>query len=162
METQNLKNKKDHPGVYVPPPLIYVLFFLLAVFMQKHFPLPQIIISSYLHKAIGVALILTALPFMITSLRQFYLSKNTVVTIMPAASLQTTGIYSISRNPMYVGLALIYLALSSFIGNGWNIALFPVLIAVVQFYIISREEKYLTRRFGNEYLNYKRKVRRWL
>jgi protein-S-isoprenylcysteine O-methyltransferase Ste14 len=59
-------------------------------------------------------------------------------------------------------LAIVYLAFTCFIGNWWNIILFPVLLLIIQEYIINREEKYLHRRFGQEYLDYKTKVRRWL
>ena len=89
-------------------------------------------------------------------------TKNTPVIIKSASSLQTTGIYSVSRNPMYLSLLLIYTGLAFLIGNWWNIILLPLLFLVVQEYVIKREEKYLERRFGQEYLNYKLKVRRWL
>lgn len=155
--------KKDHPGVYIPPPLIYVAVFLMAVLLQSKIPIENSKFHQTFMKIIGVLLILIAVFFfLIRSLRQFFKTKNTVVTILPANSLQTSGIYAITRNPMYVGLAIVYLGITCFIGNWWNIILFPVLIIIVQEYIIKREEKYLARRFGQEYLDYKMKVRRWL
>ena len=75
---------------------------------------------------------------------------------------RTTGIYGITRNPMYVGLAMVYLGITCFIGNWWNIILFPLLFLIVQEYIIKREEKYLEFEFGQQYDDYKRIVRRWL
>jgi protein-S-isoprenylcysteine O-methyltransferase Ste14 len=63
---------------------------------------------------------------------------------------------------MYVGLALVYLGISCLIGNWWDIILLSFLLLIVQEYIIKREEKYLECRFGQDYLNYKRKVRRWI
>jgi protein-S-isoprenylcysteine O-methyltransferase Ste14 len=162
METQTLKHEKDNPGVYVPPPLVYVAFFFIAVWMQNHFPLTETFVRKEVPTIAGFIFIIIALPFLITSLRQFYLTKNTLVTIRPAASLQTRGIYRITRNPMYLALACIYLAITCFIGSWWNLILFPLLITVVQVYIIKREERYLTRRFGDSYLNYKKEVRRWL
>lgn len=103
-----------------------------------------------------------ALFFLSRSLMQFFKTKNTVVLIKPASSLQTTGIYSISRNPMYVGLAFVYLGVTCFIGNAWNIILFPVLFLILQEYVIKKEEQYLSREFGPRYEEYKGKVRRWL
>lgn len=157
-----MENKKDNPGVYIPPPLIYILTFLAAVFIQKKIPIGDSLFHQQLIKIVGVILIIIALLFLDRSLRQFFLSKNTLITIKPASSLQTNGIYSITRNPMYVGLAIVYMGIACFIGNWWNIILFPVLLLIVQEYIIKREEKYLERRFGQEYLDYKSKVRRWL
>ena len=157
-----MKNKKDHPGIYVPPPIVYVLTFLAAVFIQKKVPIDDSLFHLQLTKIAGVGLLIIALFFLFRSLRQFFQSKNTLVTIMPARSLQTNGIYAITRNPMYIGLAIVYLGISCLIGNWWNIILFPLLLLVIQEYMIKREEKYLERRFGQVYLDYKSKVRRWL
>jgi len=98
----------------------------------------------------------------VRSLRQFFLTKNTLILIKPASSLQITGIYGITRNPMYVGLAILYLGITCLIGNWWNVILFPLLFIIVQEYIIKREEKYLELEFGKEYNDYKKTVRRWL
>jgi protein-S-isoprenylcysteine O-methyltransferase Ste14 len=157
-----MKNKKDHPGIYVPPPIIYALTFLAAVFIQKKVPINDSLFHRQVTKIVGVGLLIIALFFLLRSLRQFVLSKNTLVTIMPTHSLQTNGIYSITRNPMYLGLAIVYLGISCLIGNWWNIILFPFLLLIIQQYMINREEKYLERRFGQVYLDYKSKVRRWL
>ena len=157
-----MENKKDHPGIYVPPPIVYALIFLVAVFIQKKLPIDDSLFRQQLTKVVGAGLLIIALFFLIRSLRQFLLSKNTLVTVMPANSLQTNGIYNITRNPMYLGLAIVYLGISCLIGNWWNIILFPLLLLLIQEYMIKREEKYLERRFGQVYLDYKSKVRRWL
>jgi protein-S-isoprenylcysteine O-methyltransferase Ste14 len=158
-----MNSPKDHPGVYVPPPLFYVAVFLLAAFVQSKMPIDESAFHHVFVKIIGITIILIAVIFFLfRSLRQFFKSKNTVITILPANSLQTDGIYSVTRNPMYAGLALVYLGVTCFIGSWWNIILFPFLLLVVQELIIKREEKYLVRRFGQSYLEYKKKVRRWL
>ena len=156
-----MENKKDSPGVYIPPPLFYVLIFLAAVFIQKKIPIDASVFHLQVTKVVGILLLVTALFFMVTSLRKFFLSKNTLILIKPASSLQTNGIYNISRNPMYVGLAFIYLGLTCLIGNWWNIILFPVLIFIHQQFVIKKEEEYLNRAFGVKYADYKNKVRRW-
>ncbi|HEY5407029.1 MAG TPA: isoprenylcysteine carboxylmethyltransferase family protein [Ginsengibacter sp.] len=154
--------KKDSPGIYFPPPLIYVLTFLAAVFIQKKIPINDYVFHLEFTKAVGILFLAISLYFLFTSLRKFFLTKNTLILVKPATSLQTNGVYNISRNPMYVSLALIYLGLSCLIGNWWNIILFPLLFLLFEQYIIKSEEKYLERRFGQEYLNYKSKVRRWI
>lgn len=63
---------------------------------------------------------------------------------------------------MYVGLATAYLGVTCFIGNWWNVILLPLLLLVIQEYVIKREERYLQLEFGQEYENYKNRVRRWL
>ena len=157
----NMGNKKDSPGVYVPPPLFYVLTFLVAVFIQKRIPIDDALFRYTPTKIIGIVFLISALFFLVRSLRQFLQSKNTLITAKPASSLQTNGIYNITRNPMYLGLAIVYLGITCLIGNWWNIILFPFLLFIVQEYIIKHEEQYLERRFGKEYLDYKTKVRKW-
>jgi protein-S-isoprenylcysteine O-methyltransferase Ste14 len=142
--------------------LFYVLTFVAAVLIQKKVPIADTLFHTNVVKIVGIILLVIALFFLFRSLRQFFLTKNTVVLIKPASSLQTTGIYSITRNPMYLGLAIVYLGITCFIGNWWNIILFPPLILIVQEYIIKREEKYLEVEFGQVYEEYKRKVRRWI
>lgn len=154
--------KQDHAGVYIPPPLIYIAVFLTAVLIQRFVPLNNSFFFTAASKVIGSAMLLIGLIFNIPALRQFFKTKNTLIAIKPANSLQTSGIYSVSRNPMYISLLFFYIGLSFLIGNWWNFILFPLLILIVQEYVIKREEKYLVRKFGEEYIAYKTKVRRWV
>jgi protein-S-isoprenylcysteine O-methyltransferase Ste14 len=162
MNSDTLKDSNDNPGVYVPPPLLYVAVFVAAVFLQRTFPIDKVRSMEQGATIIGFIFVAIALLLVIISLRQFFVTKNSLITIRPAFSLQTNGIYRFTRNPMYLGLANIYLAVTCFIGSWWNIILFPLLIIIVHEYIIKREERYLTRRFGQVYLNYKNRVRRWI
>ncbi|AHF16713.1 methyltransferase family protein [Niabella soli] len=157
-----MKVKQDSPGVYIPPPLLYVLIFIAAVFLQKKFNIDDAMLHTKPAGLAGVLLFIAALFFLASSLTTFFKTKNTVVLIKAATSLQTTGIYGISRNPMYVGLLFVYLGLVCFIGNWWHLILVPLLIFIIQAYVIKREEKYLERAFGNQFLAYKKRVRRWL
>lgn len=157
-----MENKKDNPGVYFPPPLIYAGIFIAAIFIQKIISIDDTLFHNVIIKIIGVIFLLTALFFLFRGFKKFFESKNSLITIRPSNSLQTTGIYRISRNPMYIGISNVYLGLSCIIGNWWNIFLFPLLILIIQEYVIKREERYLERRFGQEYLDYKSKVRRWI
>lgn len=153
--------EKDNPKVYIPPPLIYVGVFFIGKYIQKKIPIDFRFSSKEIAYLFGAAFVLVALFFLIRSLWQFFITKNTLITVKPASSLQTGGIYNVTRNPMYVGLANVYLAITCFAGEWWNVILFPLLILIVQEYIIKREEKYLARKFGQRYLVYKSNVRRW-
>ncbi len=155
-------NQKDHPGIYFPPPLLYVAVFVAAIYIQKIIPIRKIFFQTSTSLIIGLIIILLGIFFAFPALYRFVLTKNTVITNKPANSLQTEGIYSHSRNPMYVGLCCLYLGLSLLFGNWWHLILFPILILLVYALIIRREENYLTRRFGDEYKQYRSKVRRWL
>jgi len=157
-----MESKKDHPHIHIPPPLLYAVIFLAAILIQKLVPLGKDFFYTPTAKIIGAVIIFIGLFFSFPALRQFFKTKNTLVTVKPANSLQTTGIYSVCRNPMYVSLLLFYTGLSFIIGNWWNLLLLPVLFWIVQEYVIKREEKYLDRTFGQQYFDYKIQVRRWL
>jgi protein-S-isoprenylcysteine O-methyltransferase Ste14 len=151
----------DSPGVYIPPPLFYVLIFLVAIFVQGKFPIDDSFFHTQIAKIAGIVFLAGSLFFIVSSLRKFFQSKNTLVLIKPASSLQTNGVYGISRNPMYIGLGILYIGITCLAGNWWNIIFLPFLFLIIREYIVKKEEKYLERAFGEAYLNYKRKVRRW-
>lgn len=155
-------NNQNHPGVYVPPPLIYVAFFLLSLFMQRVLPLPVAWFHTRTARIAGILFIVLYLSFFIAALSRFFLSKNTLITIRPARSLETSGVYSVTRNPMYLSLVFLYSGLGIFLGNWWTFLLLAFLIAVVQSYVIQKEEQYLRRAFGSDYDRYRKKVRRWI
>lgn len=113
-------------------------------------------------KMAGWVLLSAGILIVAPALWKFIVSRNTVVTMKPAHSLQTTGIYAFTRNPMYLGLLLLYSGIGVSKGNWWTFIVIPLLIIAVQLYVIRKEENYLQRAFGNEYLRYKKKVRRWI
>ena len=152
--------KKDSAGVYVPPPLIYVAVFFLSILMQSAIPLDHSWFRS--NSWLGWILIGLFPLFAFPAIYRFIVFKTTITTIHPVKNLQTSGIYSISRNPMYLGLLCLYSGIAVFKGNWWTFILIPLVILIVQQYIIRREEKYLQREFGATYTAYQRKVRRWL
>jgi protein-S-isoprenylcysteine O-methyltransferase Ste14 len=158
-----MKVTKDSPGVYVPPPLVYAACFLLSFLLQGYFTIrAAFFFHSKAANITGIMLIICAFLLAIPALRQFFKTKNTIILIKPASSLQTTGIYSLSRNPMYLSLLLMYLGMAFIFGNWWTIFLVPLLVILVTYRIILPEERYLGRAFGEEYATYKTKVRRWI
>ena len=152
----------DSPGVYVPPPLLYVIVFLASLLLQHFFPLHFGMGLGRWTEIPGLLLIALALLFMAPSLLQFIRTRNSLIPFKPARSLQTDRIYAITRNPMYFGLLLAYLGICVFAGNWWTLLLVPALILLVQKTVIIKEEKYLQRAFGAEYEAYRSRVRRWI
>lgn len=157
-----MKNKDDSPQVFIPPPIFFAVIFLLSILVQKKLPLNNHFFTLTTPKIIGSIIVIISLLFSLIALVQFYKTNNTVITIKPATSLLTKGVYSVSRNPMYLSLLLIYIGSSLIIGNWWSFILFPLFFLILQGYVIKHEEKYLIRRFGQQYLDYKRETRRWI
>ena len=80
----------------------------------------------------------------------------------PATAVVTGGPYRFTRNPMYVGFTLMYAGISALFNALPPVLLLPVVQQLMRRGVIEREERYLERKFGDEYLQYKEKVRRWI
>jgi protein-S-isoprenylcysteine O-methyltransferase Ste14 len=80
----------------------------------------------------------------------------------PVSSLVTTGPFRYTRNPGYLSMAVIYTGIASLANALWAILFLPAALAVIRRGVIEREERYLERKFGEEYLRYKAQARRWI
>ena len=157
-----METKREHPGVYIPPPIIYILIFLLSFLLQKLFLISTSFFKTGPANILGWILVAFSLIIVLPAIFRFVQSRNTLITVKPANSLQTNGIYSVTRNPMYLGLLFLYTGLAFLTGNWWTFILIPIVIIVITVYVIKREEKYLSDAFGQDYSAYKIKVRRWV
>lgn len=153
---------KEHAGIHFPPPLIYILYFFGGMLIQKYLPFSNSVFMSDIIKYAGVFIMISALAVMLVSVAIFKKNKTAVFPFRPSTSLQTSGTYRFSRNPMYLGFAFVYFGATLVFGNWWNIVLFPLVILTVQEFVIKREEKYLEKTFGQSYSEYMQRVRRWL
>jgi protein-S-isoprenylcysteine O-methyltransferase Ste14 len=150
----------DSPGVRVPPPALYAVAVLGGYLLNRRWPLP--VGDSGLVQGLAWVLTLACLALTVSSIGRFWRSRTSIVPIRPATTLVIAGPYRFTRNPMYVGLAALTIALGFFINSWWpTVLLLPVLLLVRRF-VIAPEERYLERRFGAEYAAYRQRVRRWL
>jgi protein-S-isoprenylcysteine O-methyltransferase Ste14 len=150
----------DRSGVRIPPPLIYIAGFLVGVALELAFPiaaLPLAIVLAALIVGVAIWLALDG-----AAMLQFRRSGTSMVPMKPTTALVTSGPYRFTRNPMYVGMAALYAALALAVGVIWAIAVLPLVLLAIDRLVISREERYLERKFGDKYLQYRRRVRRWL
>jgi protein-S-isoprenylcysteine O-methyltransferase Ste14 len=93
---------------------------------------------------------------------RFQRAGTSMVPMRPTTALVTSGPYQVSRNPMYLGMAVLYVALALSLGVIWSLAFLPLVVFIVDRQVIAREELYLETKFGEDYREYKRRVRRWL
>lgn len=152
----------DHAGVNLPPPLVYVAGILLGWIVNRGWPLPIFARPGGLRAALAVLFGLGWLIFFGAAFMNFMRSRTTLIPNRPATALVTTGIYSLTRNPMYVSLALLYLAVAMVFNSWWVVVLLPLVLVVIDRMVIAREERYLARAFPHDYAEYRRRVRRWL
>jgi protein-S-isoprenylcysteine O-methyltransferase Ste14 len=80
----------------------------------------------------------------------------------PSTCIVAHGPYRFSRNPMYIGLAVLTVGIAFLVDCAWILLAVPIGLVVIDRLVITREERYLERKFGEEYLSYKRRVRRWI
>ncbi len=154
------RNLRDHAGVFLPPPLLYAIVFIGGVLLQHVWPVQMLPLP--VGRAVGIACIVSGVTLSMWSIRTFWRAGTSIVPVRPSTAFVTGGPFRFTRNPMYVALALLYLGATFWLNTPWPLVLFPVLLFLVQTYVIAREEQYLKRKFGEEYLQYKSRVRRWL
>lgn len=148
------------PGLKIPPPLFYMISFFIGIglnFLWPFTPIPRpwgIII--------GAILIITSIPIMPPVLKRYKKAGTPFDVRKPTTKLITDGPYQYSRNPTYLSLTLLYLGLGLIFNNGWILLLVLPLILLMNFRVIKREEIHLQEAFGEEFLQYKSKVRRWI
>lgn len=147
-------------GVRFPPVVIYLLGLLAGVVLEivvgsGDLPFPFAVIAA----VIGVSL------FAVLSggaLSLFTRSGTSPLPATPATALVTTGPYRYTRNPMYVGFAVLYAGIALASGLLWALVALPVVLLIVDRVVIPPEERHLEARFGDEYRAYKTRVRRWI
>ena len=146
----------------MPPPVVTALFALMMWLIGSAFPA-----LDFEFRPRGVAattLVVLALVIGIAAVLGFRRAKTTINPLTPQASsaLVVRGIYRWTRNPMYLAMLLVLVAWACIVANGAALAMLPLFVATLNRLQIEPEERALRARFGAEFENYRRKVRRWL
>ena len=151
---------QDNPGVIAFPPLIWLVNAVISILVHLLIRVP---ITSYrICLVCGIVLIILAPTLALSALRTMKAAGTNVHPSEPALTMVRDGPFRFTRNPMYLALCLLQIALGFFL-NDWITLLFVVPLALIFHYgIVLREERYLAAKFGEPYLQYKRQVRRWL
>ena len=152
--------EQDAPGVIARPLLIYLGFLALGLVLDWLWPYP--LLPEVLQYSLGGALIGLGIALVLASIRCFKAAGTNFETQKPATAILTGGPYQISRNPIYIGLTAIYAGIGIAVDTPWVWIMLPPTLAVMHYGVILREERYLERKFGREYLDYKASVRRWI
>ena len=153
-------SRKDNPGVIAPPPLIYTGAFLLSLFLHGRFPLP--LVPNRAKTLLGATLIGSASIIVSICFLKMREAGTNIEPTQPTTALVTGGPYRFTRNPIYLALTLFYIGVAMLFNTLWAVLLLPVVLLIMNRGVIDREETYLTKKFGEQYLAYKEKVRRWL
>lgn len=157
-----LRPEEDSAQVKFPPPLVYLGFLLTGLLLDRlSGRVPDFIpVLPWIMVAGGIAL-LAGISVMLAGTSRFRQLGNNLEPWKHANQIVSSGIYRFTRNPMYLGMMLLYLGLALWFRSSWAVILLPVVFLVIRTQVVTREERYLATKFGDEYLAYKAKVRRW-
>ncbi len=155
----------DQPEASSPfpwPPVIFATAFVAAWLAQQFWPQRVVPESAVdLARILGAVVILAGVAIALSAELRFFRAGTATLPIQPTTVLVVDGIYRHTRNPMYLGLSLVLAGLGPAWDNFWCWAALPFAVYAVTKLAIEREEAYLARTFGEDYLAYKARVRRW-
>jgi len=157
------KHSDDTAGVIMRPPFLYLGGLAIGLGGDLLFDLPALpYLSAASARLPALVMGLAGFALVAAAAWRFHKAGTNVPTNRPTTALVTSGLYRFSRNPIYIGLTLVYLGVAAFFASLGALVLLPAVLLVMQFGVIRREERYLERRFGAAYRDYKARVRRWL
>ena len=154
--------EKDGAAVRFPPPFVPLIALGLGVAVHALvWPLRIPLASA---ERYGIAAVLVALGVALggSAIRLFVHSGQDPAPWESTPEIIASGIYRITRNPMYLGMGLLQAGIGVALANGWVVLLVPLTWLVIYRTAIRHEEAYLERKFGSGYTDYKKAVRRWL
>jgi protein-S-isoprenylcysteine O-methyltransferase Ste14 len=145
------------------PPLLFLAALVLGFALDRLLPLPLTHAElPAIGWTAGGTLIAIGIAVFAAGIRNFARADTPVPSNQVVRALVTTGIHGWSRNPIYVGMLLVYAGIGIAAPSPWILILALPLFVILRYGVVSREEAYLERRFGETYRDYKAHVRRWL
>ena len=160
MTIKPLKFYNDNPEVITFPTVIFGTFFIIGIITDRG--LNQNLVFDGFQHPFGWVIIIIGLFLYGWASKHFFIATTNIRVRKPAVTVVTKGPYKFSRNPMYIAATIIYVGLA--IAFGKSITLFFLIpcLAVLHYGVVVREEEYLKTKFGDKYLKYESKVRRWI
>jgi protein-S-isoprenylcysteine O-methyltransferase Ste14 len=152
----------DVAGVIALPPFIFIGFLVAATILEAIIPLRLLAAHAIIRYGAGAVVAACGAVMIALGTRLFVAAGTNIPPSLPTTALVVDGIYARTRNPLYLGMTLVYLGLSVAAGSAWAILLMVPLLWVIQVGVVAREERYLERKFGDAYRAYKGRVRRWV
>jgi protein-S-isoprenylcysteine O-methyltransferase Ste14 len=150
----------DLPAVIVFPPVLFLSAIALGVTLQFIWPLH--LSAALPARIIGGLLVLMGGAAVVLAKKSLRRAGTNVRPDRPTTAVVSEGPYRFTRNPIYLGASVAYLGLALSFNAFWPFPSLLPFLALLDWGVVRREELYLERKFGNSYLAYKLRVRRWL
>ena len=153
-------NNADNPGVIAPPPLIYAGALAAGLLANRRYHMP--ILPRRIARTLGWPLVACGLAVGFLGSREMRRAETTLDPRKPATTIVTGGPFRYTRNPLYLSMTLIFGGISALANALLPVLLLPMVLRLVRRGVIEREERYLERKFGDEYIEYKVRTPRWI
>jgi protein-S-isoprenylcysteine O-methyltransferase Ste14 len=150
----------DNAGVRVPPPMIWLILQLIGLAIDSAWFRLQLAGAAAM--IVGALIFALALYVAVASIPRHKKGGSNIEPWKPTTAIFTDGIYGRSRNPIYLSMLIGFAGIAIAAGSLASVALLAVFWAILQFYVIAREERYLEFKFGQQYSDYRNTVRRWI
>ena len=154
------RNDADNPGVIAPPPLIYASALAAGLLTNRRYRIP--FLPRRVARTLGWPLVASGLAVGFLGSREMRRAETSMDPYKPATAVVTGGPFRFTRNPLYLSMLLIYLGISALANGLAPMLLLPIVQRLMRTGVIEREERYLERKFGDEYIEYKVGTPRWL
>lgn len=158
--SDDARENRDNPGLIAPPPLIYAGTLAAGLLVNRLYPVS--FLPRGISRALGWPPVIAGMAIGLLGFREMKRAQTNVDPSKPTTAIVERGPYRYTRNPLYVGMTLIYAGISARANALPAALLLPAVLAVMRSGVIEREERYLERKFGEKYLSYKARVRRWI
>jgi protein-S-isoprenylcysteine O-methyltransferase Ste14 len=155
-----MSTNADHPDVIALPPFLYLAAFLVVLLLRWIRPWP--ILPPHFVPWAGIGMLIAGLAIGIPGRLALRSAGTSVKPTQPTTAIVTRGTYRFTRNPLYVGLTCFFIGLTLAFDTGWGFVVLLPLLVVMHFGVVRREERYLEAKFGEEYRQYRGRVRRYL
>lgn len=149
----------EHAGVVAPPPLIFAGG--LALGLSWHLTHPVAFLPQGF-AVVGAAFVAAAGLLIGWALRTMRDAGTRPEPWKSTTAIVDGGPYAYSRNPMYVGMTLLYVGITVMLNALWPLVVLPGVLALIVWGVVAREERYLAAKFGDDYRRYAARVRRWV
>lgn len=161
MTNQSQPKPDDHAGVKFPPPIMALILVLAGLGLNFYLSGDFGALKKGLFFS-GLGLVIASAGVFVWSAATFRRFKTSILPHAPSDTLMEAGPFVYSRNPIYLAFLLVVAGICLLSNAPYGLVAVPLLWAWLRFYVIAKEESYLTRRFGAPYTDYTARVRRWI
>ncbi len=150
------------PPVAVHPPVLFPAMLAAGLALDQLVPIDLGVWPDWIRFGAGIPLVAAAVALAGWAAIVFHRAGTSIPTFRPALRFVSHGPYAVTRNPMYLGLVLLFAGIALLVASVWLLLLLPAFVLAMDRLVIAREEPYLAARFGEPYRAYLRSVRRWI